>query len=244
MVDDLEAIAYANELCNRLGIDTISTGSAIAFAMELYEHGLIDERDTDGIKLEWGNAEAMIEMVKKIGNREGIGELLGKGVKRASEEIGGIAPEFAVHVKGLELPAHDPRAMSSLAVGYATSNRGACHLHAGGFYFEKGVTMPELGYTEIQDRLSPEGKGELTFHSHNIMCILDSLKLCKSTLWQGHPDRYSGMDQVPLAGMISLWEELLKAGERIFNLQRLYNVKYCSISRKRRYTASQNPFPT
>ncbi|SDW08233.1 aldehyde ferredoxin oxidoreductase family protein [Tepidimicrobium xylanilyticum] len=233
MVDDLEAIAYANELCNRLGIDSISTGSAIAFAMELYERGIIDERDTDGVKLDWGNGEAMIEMVKKIGSKEGIGELLGKGVKRASEEIGGIAPEFAVHVKGLELPAHDPRAMSSLAVGYATSNRGACHLHAGGFYFEKGVTMPELGYTEMQDRLSSEGKGQLTFHSQNIMCILDSLKLCKMLLF----GKVTLTEIVEWIKYTIGWddftvEELLMAGERIFNLQRLYNVEYCSISRK------------
>lgn len=232
MIDNLEAIAYANEICNRLGIDTISAGGAVAFAMELFEHDMIDIEDTGGIKLEWGNSDAMIDTIKLIGNGEGIGKILGMGVKKAAEIIGGISSEFAIHVKGLEFPAHDPRGMNSLAVGYATSNRGACHLHAGGFYFEKGVTMPELGYTETQDRLSSEGKGKLTFHSQNIMCIMDSLKLCKMLLF----GRVTLTDIVEWIEEVIGWdftiEELMEAGERIFNLQRLYNIEYCGISRK------------
>lgn len=232
MIDDLEAIAYGNEICNRLGIDTISTGGAIAFAMELYEKGIISDTDTGGINLAWGNSEAMIETIKLIGNKEGIGNILGMGVRKASEKIGGISSEFAIHVKGLEFPAHDPRGMNSLAVGYATSNRGACHLHAGGFYFEKGVTMPEVGYTDAQERLGSDGKGKLTYHGQNIMCIMDSLKLCKMLLF-GRVTLTEIVEWIEYAiGWKFTVEELLEAGERIFNLQRLYNVEYCGISRK------------
>ncbi len=116
LVDDLEAVAYANELCNRFGLDTISPGSVIAFAMELYEHGMLPAEDLDGIKPEWGSAEAVIALIRKIAEQEGIGQVLGQGVKKAAEQIGGLAHEFAIHVKGLELPAHDPRSYNSLAV--------------------------------------------------------------------------------------------------------------------------------
>jgi aldehyde:ferredoxin oxidoreductase len=231
LVNDLEAIAYAADLCNRYGLDTISTGGVIAFAMELYEHGLITKDDLDGIELTWGNAEAVIEMIKKIAYKESIGELLGMGVKKVAEKIGGLAFEFAIHCKGLEFPAHDPRAFNSLAIGYATSNRGACHLQGASYFFEKTAIMPEIGYKEPQDRHGTEGKGRLNFYSQNIMCLMDSLKLCKFLL-------YGGVNLTMITQWIKNvigWEmtvdELLETGERIFNLKRMYNVR-CGISRK------------
>ena len=231
LVDDLEAVAYSNELCNRLGLDTISTGGVIAFAMELFEHGLLKAEDLDGVRPEWGNAQAVIALIHKIANQEGIGRLLGQGVKKAAEQIGGLAHEFAIHVKGLELPAHDPRSYNSLAVGYATSNRGACHLQGASYFFEKTATMPEVGYHEPQDRKGVEGKGRLNYHAQNIMCLLDSLKLCKFGL-------YGKLNLTDLTCFIQYvigWNmsvaELLEAGERIFTLKRLYNIR-CGISRK------------
>jgi len=146
LVDSLEAIAYGAELCNRYGLDTISTGSAIAFAMELYEQGIIDKKDTGGLGLEWGSAEAMIEMVHQIGKGEGLGKLLGHGVREAARRIGGAGVCYSC--QGVEFPAHDPRAFNSLALGYATSNRGACHLQAASYMFEKTAVMPELGIPE------------------------------------------------------------------------------------------------
>lgn len=231
LVEDLEAIAYANELCNRLGLDTISTGAVIAFGMELYEYGILKEEDLDGIQLTWGNVDALIKMVKKIAYREGIGEIFGMGTKKAAERIGGLAHEFAIHVKGLELPAHDPRAFNSLAIGYATGNRGACHLQGGSFFFEKAARMPEIGYTEQQQRFGTEGKGLLNFHSQNIMGIMDSLKLCKLALYGGIDLTLMGQWIKDVIGWDMSLEELLQTGERIFNLKRMYNVG-CGISRK------------
>ncbi len=231
LVDDLEAVAYANELCNRFGLDTISTGSVIAFAMELYEHRMLPAEDLDGIKPEWGSAEAVIALIRKIAEQEGIGQVLGQGVKKAAEQIGGLAHEFAIHVKGLELPAHDPRSYNSLAVGYATSNRGACHLQGASYFFEKTATMPEVGYNEPQDRKGVEGKGRLNYHAQNIMCLLDSLKLCKFGLY----GKLNLTDLTRFIHDVIGWNmsvaELLETGERIFTLKRLYNIR-CGISRK------------
>jgi aldehyde:ferredoxin oxidoreductase len=231
MIDDMESISIGNELCNRYGIDTISTGSVIAFAMELYEHGLISDDSNDGKEIKWGDSEIMIELIHKIAQRKGIGKLLGKGVKEAAKELGGLAHEFAIHSKGLEFPAHDPRAFSSLAVGYATSNRGACHLQSFSYPFEKGVIMPELGYSVPLDRFVIEGKGILTAKAQNLMCLFDSLKMCKFSLYGG----VRLTDMLDLLNYATGWnmdiEEFYKAGERIFNLKRLYNVR-CGISRK------------
>lgn len=231
LINDLEAIAYAADLCNRYGLDTISTGGVIAFAMELYEHGLITKDDLGGIELTWGNAGAAIELIKKIANKEGIGELLGMGVKKAADKIGGLAHEFAIHTKGLELPAHDPRAFNSLAVGYATSNRGACHLQGATYFFEKTATMPEIGYKEPQDRHGTEGKGRLNFYAQNIMCLMDSLKLCKFLLYGGVTLTMMTQWIKYVVGWDITVDELLETGERIFNLKRLYNT-HRGISRK------------
>ncbi|MCW4027805.1 MAG: aldehyde ferredoxin oxidoreductase family protein [Candidatus Bathyarchaeota archaeon] len=231
LIDDLEAVAKANELCNRYGLDTISTGAAIAFVMEAYDRGLITDEDTGGVQLEWGNAESMIRMVEMIGKREGLGWLLGEGVRAASEKIGGLTHEFAIHVKGLELPAHDPRAYYSQGVSYATSNRGACHLQSLSHIFERSVTLPDLGYPEVQDRHGVEGKGELVAKVQNLMCMFDSLKVCKFIMFGGVKPKHL----VNWINQVTGWEmslkEFMKTGERIYNLKRLYNVRE-GLSRK------------
>jgi aldehyde:ferredoxin oxidoreductase len=232
LIDDLEAITFANDLCNRLGMDTISVGGAIAFAMEAFEKGLIGRNETDGIDLSWGNAEAMVEMVRRIGTRTGrLGTLLGEGVRIAAEAIGGRAWEFAMHVKGLELPAHDPRAFGSLALGYATSNRGACHLQAYSHPLEGWINMPDLGYHVCADPHIDEGKGPLVAQMQNLMALFDSLKICKFSIYGGVRARHlveflncvTGWD-VDLSGLMSI-------GDRIFTLKRLFNCR-CGIGRK------------
>lgn len=232
LVDNLPAIAKANELCNRYGLDTISTGAVIAFAMEAYERGLISKEDTEGIELVWGNAEAMIQMIHQIAQRRELGKLLGEGVVRAAKQIGGSAQEFAVHVKGLELPAHDPRAKMGTGLGYATSNRGACHVQAFTLDFEGGgVAMPDLGYPDPMERFTMEGKAEFVAKFQNLMSLLDSLKTCKFTLI----GKFTVEPLVECLNYVTGWDmdvsEFLKTGERIFNLKRLYNVR-CGISRK------------
>jgi len=232
LIEDLEAICKANELCNRYGMDTISTGGVIGFAMECYEHGLITEKDTDGLKLEWGSPEAMIGMIEMIVNKKAIGELLGYGVRKASDIIGGISKEFAIEVKGLEFPAHEPRVFNGTALTYATSNRGACHLSdLGSRFYEKALSMPEIGLMEPAGTLTVEGKGKMIAGLQNVSGLYDSLKICKFTVW-------FGVDTSKLLtwlNMITGWDmkmdEFLQAGERIFNLKRMYNVR-CGISRK------------
>jgi len=232
LVDDLKAVAKANELCNRYGLDTISTGAVIAFAMEAYEHGLITDEETGGIRLTWGDADALLGMVEKIGKREdGLGWLLGEGVKRASEKIGKISAEFAIHVKGLELPAHDPRAYYSQGLSYATSNRGACHLQSLSHIFERSVTLPDLGFPEVQERHTIDRKDELVTKAQNLMCMFDSLKVCKFIMFGG----VKPSTLVEWLNFVTGWnmnlEDFMRTGERIYNLKRLYNVRE-GISRK------------
>ena len=225
LIDDLQAVAEANDLCNRLGLDTISTGATIAFAMECYERGLISQKDTDGVELTWGNAEAMLEMVRRMGQREGFGRLLSEGSRRAAEAIGGDAPRYAIHTKGLELPMHDPRAYNSAAVGYATSNRGACHLQALSHAFEGRIGFPEFGYPGPLDRFASEGKGVMVARMQHVMCLLDSLKLCKFTLF-GKLSIANMVDWLNwTTGWDTTFDELVTTGERIFNLKRVYNVR-------------------
>jgi aldehyde:ferredoxin oxidoreductase len=223
MIDDLEAIAYANELSNRYGLDTISTGGVIAFAMEATEKGILIEEDD--FKIKWGNPETLIKLIHSIAKKEGIGEILGKGVREAARILGNGAEEFAIHSKGLEFPAHDPRAYNSMALGYATSNRGACHLQGATYIFEKSATAPELGFPEVQDRLGTERKAELNVKAQNLMSLMDSLKLCKFIF-------YGGITPGTILNWLNLvtgWnmtlDEFIKTGERIFNLKRLYNTR-------------------
>ncbi len=229
--DDLHAVAKANDLCNRYGLDTISTGAVIAFAFECYEKGLITKKETDGIELVWGNAGAIVAMVEKIGKREGIGDILTEGCKRAAEEIGKGADKFAFHVKGLELPMHDPRAFTSWAVSYGTSNRGACHIQAPTFWVERGLTFPAIGLDDPGDRFSSEGKGRLTKIFQDFCEVVESAGICKFALYGD----FRAPHILSLLNYATGWDltldEMMKIGERSFNLKRLINVK-CGISRK------------
>ena len=125
---DWDLILAANTLINRYGLDVGSSSGYIAWLMELWQRGIIDEKDTEGLNLEWGNKEAILQLIPKIALREGIGDLLAEGVKRASEKIGGGSEKWALHIKGQELPMDEPRGKKGLGLSYATSNRGACHL--------------------------------------------------------------------------------------------------------------------
>lgn len=228
MVDDLEAIALANELCNRYGVDVISTGACIAFAMEAYERQLITQSDTNGIALNWGDPQAVIQMVHAIGRAEGIGRLLGQGVRAAAKSLGGLASEFAMEVKGLELPYHDPRALSSLAVAYATYPRGGCH--RGMSHGLERYAIPELGYDKPMDRHTTVGKGVMTAITQDYYGLYNSLKLCHFVAGTIAPS-----DIVTWLNLVTGWdmtlEEFLCAGERASNLKRMYNLR-CGLSRK------------
>ncbi|MCX7027995.1 MAG: aldehyde ferredoxin oxidoreductase family protein [Spirochaetes bacterium] len=229
MVDDLDAIISANEKANRLGIDTISTGNTIAFLMEAYERGETRGVDLSGVVPAWGSSKALLRLVDLIGRREGIGELLGEGVARASKVIG--SPDYAIHVKGLELPGHDPRAFNSMGLSYATANRGGCHLQGLTYNYERRLTMPERGFDLPQDRFGTERKPELVIASQDYMCLMDSLKLCKFSIGGGSSVT-KALEWLNLAtGWDMSLEEFLRAGERIFDEKRLYNISR-GVSRK------------
>ena len=232
MVDDLAAICKANELCNRYGLDTISTGSIIAFAMEAFEKGILTPQDTDGVELVWGNGKALVEMVHKMGKGEGIGKLMGEGVRRMAEALGRNAVEFAIHVKGLEPSAHDPRRFFSQALSYCTAARGACHNASWSHPYEMTLNMPEIGIPEAQDPYQIEGKAEFTAKLQDLMCMMDTLIICRFTQ-VGKALNVTNM--VHWLNLITGWEvdvaEFMKAGERVFNLKRIYNTRL-GISRK------------
>lgn len=152
---DIESVAKANEMCNRFGMDTISCGSTIAFAIDCYENGLITKKDTDGLELSWGNAAAIVAMVDKIGRKNGFGAVLAEGSARAAAMIGKGAAEHLTTVKGLEAPMHDPRSAHGYALAYGISPRGACHEASLTFEVEGGaIYIPEL--PDLADEL-PEG---------------------------------------------------------------------------------------
>jgi aldehyde:ferredoxin oxidoreductase len=222
LIDDLNAIAMGNDLCNRYGMDTVSVGSSIAFAMEAYEKGAINKKDTGGIELTWGNKEAMLAMVHKIGKREGLGRLLGEGVKIAAQEIGGDVKDFAIEVKGLELPMHDPRSMGSLAVLYATYPRGACHRGCS-YQLERGG-ISELGYDKPLERQQDQGKAIMTAIMQDYAGLFNSLKLCQFVIMSLKPT-----EALQCLNYVTGWNmdltELLRAGERASNVKRMYNVR-------------------
>jgi aldehyde:ferredoxin oxidoreductase len=230
LVDNLEAVCLANELCNRYGIDTIDTGNLVAFAMELFEEGLITAADTGGISMIWGSAEAMVEAVRMIGEGKHLGAVLRQGIGRAAKAIGRGAEEFALQVKGLGIPAHDPRAYNGLACSYATSNRGAHHLSGQTHLYEHRLELPELNH-KPPGRFLVEGKGALAAWTQNIMNVLDSLKSCKFAQnggWAIGPltEAYNH-----ITGEKATIKDLIFKGERSFNLKRLINVDR-GISRK------------
>jgi aldehyde:ferredoxin oxidoreductase len=230
-VDDLEAITYAHLLCNDYGLDTISTGSTIAFSMECYEKGILTTMDTDGLELEFGDADVMIELIHRIARREGIGDLLAEGTKRASERLGqeklGQGSErFAMHVKGLELPAYDCRATKITGLAFATANRGGDHITA----YVQGPTFLDIPFliveeSTIQDvQVENPAEAKVVKDMEDALTVFDAIGCCK----------FLGMalmaeDVAPVIANATGWEfgvsDFRKAGERIYNLARAFNVR-------------------
>jgi aldehyde:ferredoxin oxidoreductase len=232
LVSDLAAICKANDLCNRYGLDTISAGATIAFTMEAFEKGLLTRSDTDGIEAVWGNAGALVALVEKMGRREGIGSLMGEGSYKMAKALGRNAVEFAVHVKGLEPSAHDPRRFFSHALNYATAARGACHNASWSHPYELSLAAPEIGIDQPQDAYQVDGKAEFTAKLQNMQTAFDCLIIC----------RFTQIGKAVTLSDVTRWlsavvgrdvgvPELMEVGERVFNLKRLFNTR-AGISRK------------
>jgi aldehyde:ferredoxin oxidoreductase len=231
-VGDLAAIAEASQWVNRYVLDGISAGASIAFAMECYENGILSRDDTDGVDLSWGNAEGVIAMIHKIARREGIGDLLAEGVKRAAAKLGGGAERFALHVKGQELPMHEPRGKMGVGLGYAISPTGADHLEAphDPVYegFSDHLAFSQLGLLEPVDRMDfgPQ-KIRAFFTTQSVWSLYNSIGMCDFVGASIGPLKLSRLcDYVNAAtGWDMSVYELLKVGERANTMARLFNLR-------------------
>ncbi len=230
LIDDLEAVAWIGEICNRAGMDTISAGCTVAWAMEAYEKGALTKEDTGGIELTWGNVEAAVEVFNQMARGEGFGALLAQGCQRASEKIGKGSEEYAIHVKGLEVPMHDPRAYHSLAVNYAAGPRGACHVQGGSFFAEMGLVIPEAGITYKQGRFDKKNKGVAARAAQDVAAVTNSLAVCMFAglgLAPSHTAILLGL----ATGMSFTAQSVVQTGERIVTLQRAFACRE-GVSRK------------
>ncbi len=216
LIDDIEAIAYLNSKCNEYGLDTVSSGVSIGFAIHLFEKGVIDEDDV-GFSLEWGNPDKVEKLIDMIVKKEGFGEILAKGVREMGKEFD--AEDEAAHVKGLEIPMHDPRAFHSMAVTYATSPRGACHNRGDSFMAQFKGGNEEIG-VEAVGRFEKEGAGEVAARWQDYRELYNTLVICEFA----EPGMDAIRDMVNYGtGMSYSKERLLKIGERSRNLKRMIN---------------------
>jgi aldehyde:ferredoxin oxidoreductase len=233
-ISNRDAIAMANMKCNMYGMDTISTGGVISFAMECYENGLLSIDDLNGIDLQWGNHSGMVEVIDMIAKREGwIGNILAGGVKEASNVIGGEATKYALHTKGLELPGLDPRGAQDRGLVYAVNNKGADHMRPNmGGYTAAGAMCKELGLERKGDPEVPEFKAELveklrrftTFTNLNGMCIFAIGRFLLN------PDHLASLHEAA-TGIKFTSSDVLIAGARVWTLQRMLNNAF-GICRK------------
>jgi len=224
---DYWSLIKINELCNEYGIDTISAGVIVSFVLECFERGLLTQKDTDGINIQWGNSQAILRLVEKIAKKEGIGEVLSQGVKAASEEIGGASKLYAMHVKGLEIPMHPPRAKKGLGFNYGVSFKGACHNQcAHDPVFTVKNSLPELGIIEKMNPYQTKGKAKAVKLTQDVVGVIQSMVICNYTVPFG---------VIPLSDIVNLvhavtgWEislkELLYIGERANNLCRAFSIR-------------------
>ena len=225
-VSDMNAITMANYLCNEYGMDTVSAGATIAFALECYQRGILTSEQTGGLKLEFGQPDLVVSLVEKIARREGIGDLLAEGSKVISQKLGQGSEHFAIHVKGLELPAYDPRAAKICGLGYVTANRGGDHITG---YIE-GPTFVDMPFLLIEDSsiedpfVADPKEVKVLVDLENALTVFDSIGACK----------FMGIllpaeDYVGLINHATGWDmdvsEFRRSGERIYNLIRSFCVR-------------------
>ncbi len=225
-VDDLNAITMANYRCNELGLDTISTGATISFAMECYQKGILTPEQTGGIPLEFGNPDLVVDLVEKIGKREGVGDLLAEGSMRMADRLGGGSQHFAMHVKGLELPAYDPRAAKITGLGYVTANRGGDHMNG----YIQGPTFIDIPFMIVDEStirnplVADPQDARVLIEMENALSVLDALGGCK---FMGI--LLSANEIVDLVQTATGWDfdlaEFRKCGDRLQTMARAYCVR-------------------
>ena len=227
--DNLDAVSKANELTDRYGMDCISAGSIIAYATEAFQEGLITTKDTGGLELSWGNPETLVRLIEMIAHREGFGDELAEGVRALSDKYGG--KEFAIHVKGLEVPMHDPRALWAMALTYATGVRGACHVNDDNLNAELGnVSFRDVGVkdTKAQRR---EGKAAQTVAAQAYGMIAGSAVICLYAWWSMDGIKIVRDMINAVTGFGYSTDELMELGNRIWYLKRgIDNI--CGVTRE------------
>ncbi len=220
--NNIEATIAADQLCDDLGMDTISTGVTIGFAFELYEKGILTKEDTDGLELSYGNHSAMISLIKKIGKREGFGNVLAEGTLKAAKIIGKGAEAYAMQSKGLELAGYEPRGLKATGFGYATSNIGGSHGNGSLAFQEWGMPIPRA-----VDRFTEEGKADIVIYNQNNAGLEVGI-VCAFVFSCGdwYPKLFGKM-LTAVTGIeeFSDWNYLRKVGERVWNLDRAFNVR-------------------
>ncbi len=231
-ITDLKAIAKGNELTAAYGVDSISCGATIAFAMECFENGLLTKADTGGLDLRFGNAQAMLEMIERIALRQGLGDILAEGVARAAKKIGAGAEDFALHIKGQELPMHEPRLKQGMGIGYSISPTGADHCHNihDTVYNSLSLPLKEMNAMGIleplpADDLSPAKVRLVTYYS-NWIHFLNCAVCCYFVMSLSRV----GFERITqLVSSVTGWNttffEILKVGERAVNLARIFNLR-------------------
>ncbi len=232
-IDDLAAIAQGNEMCNRYGLDTISVGVSIAMAMELVEKGILTKKETDEIDLRFGNTDAMLAMIGKIARREGFGDLLAEGVQRAAKKIGKGAEKYAMHIKGQELPMHDPRGKQGLTLSYATSPTGADHIEAphDTSFLSDGPALKAAKPAGVQEpvpalEMGPR-KVRQFVHTQAIWNAFNSLGVCNfaAAPYTAFPLVTLGEAVEAITGWNSSLYELMELGERTVTMARMFNIR-------------------
>ncbi|MDI6727119.1 MAG: aldehyde ferredoxin oxidoreductase family protein, partial [Smithellaceae bacterium] len=218
-VSSLEALMKANEICARYGIDTISTGVSVSFAMECYERGILTRDDTDGLELTFGNARALVELVERIARRQGLGDILAEGTKRAAERIGRGAADYAIHVKGLELPMHEPRYKQGMGLHYSVNASGADHCTGvqDDQVRKKQAKWETLPGTELSPR-----KALMVYEVGLWRHLANYVGMCVFLPWSNQQicDAVTAVTGWPMS-----FEELMKVAERGITLTRIFNLR-------------------
>jgi len=216
---DMDSLIYANHLCNAYGLDTIAAGAVIAFAIECYENGLITKEDTDGIELRWGNAEAIIAMLDKIGKREGFGDVLADGIRAAARRIGAASEPFAMEIGGEELPMHDPKLTPDYFTTYKLDPTPARHTQ-----WEGGLRGPWQVGERVSEREQAAGRGVLHKAAAEYMHVVNSTGLCMFVTFCGPNEQIPDWINAATGWDMTL-EELRQSGERIGNLRMAFEVR-------------------
>ncbi|MGV9103434.1 MAG: aldehyde ferredoxin oxidoreductase family protein, partial [Candidatus Thorarchaeota archaeon] len=230
--ENVESVLFGHHLANKYGMDTISLGGTISWAMEAWDEGLLTEEDTGGIDLSWGNHEAIIRLIEMIAHREGFGDMLAEGSAKAAEKVGRETEKFVMAVKRQEIAGQEPRAQKSMGLAAATAARGADHLYAlpvldeAGFDDEIRERFGEEYLPEMTDRLNPKYKGIMVKECEDYMVVVESVGLCKYGT-QIPPEFY--YDDIAKAlwihnGLNLSVDDLKEIGERIVNVNRLFNA--------------------